>query len=111
MQNLFLLILNWQKPISNHWRSVKGIESRSIEYIKHTGKITRSNNPTSETLTDEEWKAFQKVILLAIDDLNIHRDDEGKSLKKICSPCHNILAQLEEVQKLEPNANRSSAMI
>jgi hypothetical protein len=33
-------------------------------------------------LTDEEWKAFQKVIMLAIDDLNIHRDDEGKSLEK-----------------------------
>jgi uncharacterized protein YicC (UPF0701 family) len=44
------------------------------------------------------------VILLAIDDLNIHRDDEGKSLEKdLLHRVHNILAQLEEVQKLEPN--------
>ena len=43
------------------------------------------------------------MILLAIDDLNIHRDDEGKSLAKdLLYRVHNILAQLEEVQKLEP---------
>jgi len=66
-------------------------------------KLPEVITPTSETLTDEEWKAFQKVILLAIDDLNIHRDDEGKSLAKdLLYRVHNILAQLEEVQKLEP---------
>ena len=66
-------------------------------------KLPEVITPTGETLTDEEWKAFQKVILLAIDDLNIHRDDEGKSLEKdLLSRVHNILAQLEEVQKLEP---------
>ena len=66
-------------------------------------KLPEVITPTSETLTDEEWKAFQKVILLAIDDLNIHRDDEGKSLEKdLLHRVHNILAQLEEVQKLEP---------
>jgi uncharacterized protein (TIGR00255 family) len=67
-------------------------------------KLPEVITPTGETLTDEEWKAFQKVILLAIDDLNIHRDDEGKSLEKdLLHRVHNILAQLEEVQKLEPN--------
>lgn len=66
-------------------------------------KLPEVITPTSETLTDEEWKAFQKVIILAIDDLNIHRDDEGKSLEKdLLCRVHNILAQLEEVQKLEP---------
>jgi uncharacterized protein (TIGR00255 family) len=66
-------------------------------------KLPEVITPTGETLTDEEWKAFQKVILLAIDDLNIHRDDEGKSLEKdLLHRVHNILAQLEEVQKLEP---------
>jgi uncharacterized protein (TIGR00255 family) len=66
-------------------------------------KLPEVITPTSETLTDEEWKAFQKVIMLAIDDLNIHRDDEGKSLEKdLLFRVHNILAQLEEVQKLEP---------
>ena len=66
-------------------------------------KLPEVITPTSETLTDEEWKAFQKVIMLAIDDLNIHRDDEGKSLEKdLLHRVHNILVQLEEVQKLEP---------
>jgi len=66
-------------------------------------KLPEVITPTSETLTDEEWKAFQKVIMLAIDDLNIHRDDEGKSLEKdLLCRVHNILIQLEEVQKLEP---------
>ena len=66
-------------------------------------KLPEVITPTSETLTDEEWKAFQKVIQLAIDDLNIHRDDEGKSLEKdLLYRVHNILIQLEEVQKLEP---------
>jgi uncharacterized protein (TIGR00255 family) len=66
-------------------------------------KLPEVITPTSETLTDDEWKAFQKVIMLAIDDLNIHRDDEGKSLEKdLLFRVHNILAQLEEVQKLEP---------
>ena len=66
-------------------------------------KLPEVITPTSDTLTDEEWKAFQKVIMLAIDDLNIHRDDEGKSLEKdLLHRVHNILTQLEDVQKLEP---------
>ena len=66
-------------------------------------KLPEVITPTSETLTDEEWDAFQKVILAAIDDLNIHRDDEGKSLEKdLMLRVKNILVQLEEVQKLEP---------
>jgi uncharacterized protein (TIGR00255 family) len=66
-------------------------------------KLPEVITPTSETLTDGEWAAFQKVIMAAIDDLNIHRDDEGKSLAKdLLQRVHNILVQLEEVQKLEP---------
>ena len=67
-------------------------------------KLPEVITPTSETLTDDEWVAFQKVIMAAIDDLNIHRDDEGKSLAKdLLQRVHNILVQLEEVQKLEPH--------
>jgi len=67
-------------------------------------KLPEVITPTSETLTDEEWSAFQKVIFAAIDDLNIHRDDEGKSLAKdLLQRVHNILVQLEEIQKLEPH--------
>jgi uncharacterized protein (TIGR00255 family) len=66
-------------------------------------KLPEVITPTSETLTDDEWKAFEKVIMAAIDDLNIHRDDEGKSLEKdLLHRVDNVLAQLAEVQKLEP---------
>lgn len=66
-------------------------------------KLPEVITPTSETLTDEEWDAFEKIIAAAIDDLDIHRDDEGKSLEKdLCQRIENILVQLEEVQKLEP---------
>ena len=71
-------------------------------------KLPEVITPTSETLTDDEWKAFEKVIMAAIDDLNIHRDDEGKSLAKdLLQRIHNILVQLEEVQKLEPNRKQT----
>jgi uncharacterized protein (TIGR00255 family) len=66
-------------------------------------KLPEVITPTSETLTDDEWKAFEKVIMAAIDDLNIHREDEGKSLEKdLLHRVDNVLVQLAEVQKLEP---------
>ena len=66
-------------------------------------KLPEVITPTGETLTDDEWKEFEKVIMGAIEDLNIHRDDEGKSLEKdLLQRINNILTQLEEIQKLEP---------
>lgn len=66
-------------------------------------KLPEVITPTSETLTDEEWTAFEKVIVAAIDDLNIHRYDEGRSLEKdLLHRIDNILLQLNEVIKLEP---------
>src|SRR5262249_32367389 len=44
-------------------------------------KLPEVITPTSETLTDSEWEQFQKVVLGAIDDLNQHREEEGKSLE------------------------------
>jgi uncharacterized protein (TIGR00255 family) len=71
-------------------------------------KLPEVITPTTETLTDDEWNAFEKVINSAIDDLNIHRDDEGKSLEKdLLHRIHNILVQLEEVQKLEPQRKQT----
>jgi len=59
--------------------------------------------PTSDTLSDEEWKNFKSVLLAAIDDLNTHREEEGKSLKDDLElRIDNILKQQEEVIKQEP---------
>lgn len=66
-------------------------------------KMPEVITPTSETLTDEEWTAFEKIILSAIEDLNIHRFDEGRVLEKdLLKRIDNILQELEEVKKLEP---------
>jgi len=36
---------------------------------------------TTEMISEEEWKELQKILKSAIDDLNEHRKDEGKSLE------------------------------
>jgi uncharacterized protein (TIGR00255 family) len=66
-------------------------------------KLPEVITPTSDTLTDEEWKEFEIVIQSAIDDLNAHRLDEGKSLENdLLLRIENIRKQQEEVIKLEP---------
>ena len=66
-------------------------------------KLPEVITPTGETLTDDEWKSFTTVIRAAIDDLNYHRVEEGKSLKAdLQLRIDNILKQQEEVIRLEP---------
>lgn len=66
-------------------------------------KLPEVITPTGETLTDEEWQLFKKVLLAAIDDLNIHRLEEGRVMENdLTLRIDNILMQQEEVIKLEP---------
>ena len=66
-------------------------------------KLPEVITPTSETLTDKEWEQFTAVVQAAIDNLNSHRVEEGKSLKSDLElRIANILKQQEEVEKLEP---------
>jgi uncharacterized protein (TIGR00255 family) len=66
-------------------------------------KLPEVITPTGETLTDKEWEELKNVITAAIEDLNIHRLDEGKSLEKdLRSRIENILTQQEQIVKLEP---------
>lgn len=66
-------------------------------------KLPEVITPTGDTLTDEEWQCFTGVIDAAIEDLNYHRIEEGKSLKDdLQLRIHNILRQQEEVIRLEP---------
>ena len=66
-------------------------------------KLPEVITPTSDTLTDKEWEEFEKIIQLAIDDLNLHRLDEGKSLEEdLQLRVENILKLQEEVVVLEP---------
>lgn len=66
-------------------------------------KLPEVITPTGDTLTDEEWMAFRKVVLMAIDDLNVHRLNEGKVLEDdLILRINNISKQQEEILKLEP---------
>jgi len=66
-------------------------------------KLPEVITPTGETLTDAEWKSFQNVIRQAIDNLNSHRQEEGKSLQQdLLLRIANIDIQQDEILKLEP---------
>lgn len=66
-------------------------------------KLPEVITPTGDTLTDEEWDQFEKILLAAIDDLNLHRLEEGKSLEEdLRARINNIVIQQEQVIKLEP---------
>lgn len=66
-------------------------------------KLPEVITPTGETLTDEEWEEFEKMVGAAIEDLNIHRLDEGRVLEKdLLQRIENILNLQQEVLKLEP---------
>ncbi len=66
-------------------------------------KLPEVITPTSETLTDEEWEQFKKVLEAAVENLNEHRIDEGKSLhSELQLRIDNILSQQQKVAELEP---------
>ena len=66
-------------------------------------KLPEVITPSSETLSDDEWNDFQKVLQLAIQNLNTHRLNEGAMLgQDLKLRIHNIEKQQVEVIKLEP---------
>lgn len=59
--------------------------------------------PSTEMLTDEEWKFFEKILKEAIQHLNNHRMDEGRSIENdLLLRIGNIEIQQKEIEKLEP---------
>ncbi|WP_126972480.1 YicC/YloC family endoribonuclease [Gynurincola endophyticus] len=66
-------------------------------------KLPEVITPTGETLTDDEWESFKKVIKTATDDLNAHRSEEGKVLENdLLTRINNIETLQEEIKTLEP---------
>lgn len=66
-------------------------------------KLPEVITPTSETLTDEEWNQFEKILRSAIEDLNTHRIEEGKALQAdLQQRIDNIQIQQKKVIELEP---------
>ncbi len=70
-------------------------------------KLPEVITPTGETLTPSEWEALSKVIEAAVDDLNMHRLEEGKVLEADLSlRIDNISKHQEIVAQLEPLRNQ-----
>ena len=70
-------------------------------------KLPEVITPSSETLTDQEWSDFRDILLLAIENINQHRLDEGKSLEEeLIVRINNILMQQQEVIRLEPQRQK-----
>jgi uncharacterized protein (TIGR00255 family) len=66
-------------------------------------KLPEVITPTNSMLSDEDWKAFEQVLLAAIQQLKDHRADEGKSLGDDLSlRIENITRHAEKIATLEP---------
>ncbi|MBS1735760.1 MAG: YicC family protein [Bacteroidetes bacterium] len=59
--------------------------------------------PSNEVLNENDWADLKKVIKAALDELNIHRREEGKSLEKeLKLRINNIEINEQKILKLEP---------
>lgn len=66
-------------------------------------KLPEVITPTGETFSDEEWEAFTQILDKAIDDLNVHRLEEGSTLEAdLLLRINNIQSLQTEVEALEP---------
>lgn len=78
-----------------------GLDASSL--LSTLVKLPEVITPTSETLTDDEWSQFTGIMQAAIDNLNLHRMDEGKVLKAdLEGRIANILTEQQQVEKLGP---------
>lgn len=94
------LALAYFKPISDLSSTLKLDPSHILSTLL---KLPEVITPTGETLSDDEWTSFQMAMYAAIEDLNNHRLEEGKSLQvDLMLRISNILKQQEEITKLEP---------
>lgn len=102
------------KPVSINTDLAKAYYQPIAELSKELGldpstilstiiKLPEVITPTGETLNDEEWEDFKKVLKMATDNLNLHRLEEGKVLEAdLLSRIINIEKLQEEVKTLEP---------
>ncbi len=61
-------------------------------------------SPSNEILNDKDWHDLKSVVQSALDELNAHRLEEGRSIEEeLLLRIKNINAQEEEILKLEPN--------
>jgi uncharacterized protein (TIGR00255 family) len=91
----------YYKPLAELSTSLKLDPSHILSTLV---KLPEVITPTGETLTNEEWLQFKTILNTAIDDLNLHRTEEGKSLEEdLLLRIDNICKQQHEILQLEPH--------
>jgi len=103
------------KPVSINKALAKSYYQPIVELAEELG-IAKDNilstllklpdvvSSTSEVITEEEWKALHQLLLQAIEQIILHRKDEGKSLEKdLLERLSGIEAQQAVIEVYEPN--------
>ncbi|CAN5235050.1 YicC family protein [soil metagenome] len=102
------------KPVNINTALLKAYYAPVMETAKELGlttdnilstllKLPEVVTPTTEMLSDKDWEAFKKVLKQAIDLLNEHRKEEGKSTEAdLLQRMENIEAQQAIIVPLEP---------
>lgn len=94
------LVKAYYEPLSG---LSKELELDSSNILSALLKLPEVIMPTGDTLSEEEWEQFARILQAAIDNLNNHRADEGKSLQQdLLLRINNIVKSQEEVGLLEP---------
>ncbi len=64
-------------------------------------------SPTNEILNEGDYKEFSTVLIAALKELNLHREEEGNSLEKdLIKRISMIKEQEESILTLEPNRRK-----
>src|SRR5512141_801087 len=78
-----------------------GIDTNSV--LSALLRLPEVVSPSNEILAEEDFAELKKVVGMALDELNNHRNEEGRSIEtELHLRIKNINAQEEEILKLEP---------
>lgn len=93
--------------IKSYFKQIEGLATElSIDTNSVLAALLRLPevvSPSNEVLDADDWKHLKAVIEAALQELNTHRIEEGKSLEKeLRLRINNISKQEDEILKLEP---------
>jgi uncharacterized protein (TIGR00255 family) len=82
-----------------------GIDTNSV--LAALLRLPEVVTPTNDVLSEEEFAEFKKVLQAALNEINLHRTEEGASMEKdLIARINNIHAQEEAILQLEPERKK-----
>lgn len=78
-----------------------GIDTNAV--LSSLLRLPEVVSPSNDILNEEDWKELKKVVEAALNELNMHRFEEGRSIEtELSLRIKNINDQEEEILALEP---------